>query len=86
MSNIRLLAEPSFKRRPFNLRVRAVYIKVFSMLNSFGPELKVKLGKLKEWSCLVVKGLTKTFYRSIYLGGVDFYKLKVNTVLKQVVF
>jgi hypothetical protein len=43
MSNIRLLAMPGFKRSLLNLRVRAVYIKIFGILNGFRPELKVKL-------------------------------------------
>jgi hypothetical protein len=52
------------------------------MLNSFRPELKIKPGKLKKWGSFIVKGLTKTFYRSVYLRRVDFYKLKINTILK----
>jgi hypothetical protein len=42
MSNIRLLTIPGFKEGLFNLRVGAVYIKVFNILNSFKPEFKVK--------------------------------------------
>jgi hypothetical protein len=42
MFNIRLLTVLGFKGGLFNLRVGAMHIKVFSMLNSFGPEFKVK--------------------------------------------
>jgi len=52
------------------------------MLNSFRPELKIKPGKLEKWGSFIIKGLTKTFYRSVYLRRVDFCKLKVNTILK----
>jgi hypothetical protein len=62
--------------------MRAIYIKVFGILNSFRPELKIKPGKLEKWGSFIVKGLIKTFYRSVYLRRVDFYKLKVNTILK----
>jgi hypothetical protein len=86
MFNIRLLTILYLKESLLNLRIRTIYIKVFSMLYSFRPELKVKLGKLKKWGSLIIKGLTKTFYKFIYLRRVDFYKLKVNTILKQVVF
>jgi hypothetical protein len=40
--NIRLLIILYFKGGLFNLRIRATYIKVFGILNSFGPELKVE--------------------------------------------
>jgi hypothetical protein len=42
MSNIRLLTILYFKRGLLNLRIRAIYIKVFNILNSFKLELKVK--------------------------------------------
>ena len=42
MSNIRLLTIPCFKGGLLDLRVRALYIKVFGILNSFRLELKVK--------------------------------------------
>jgi hypothetical protein len=42
MFNIRLLTILGFKRGLFNLRVGAVYIKVFNILNSFRLEFKVK--------------------------------------------
>jgi hypothetical protein len=82
MFNIRLLTILYFKGSLFNLKIRTVYIKVFSILYSFRLKLKVKLSKLKKWGSLIIKGLTKTFYRFIYLKRVDFYKLKVNTIFK----
>jgi hypothetical protein len=42
MFNIRLLIILSFKGGLFNLRVGAVYIKVFSMPNGFGLEFKIE--------------------------------------------
>ena len=42
MSDIRLLTILCFKGCLFNLGIRAIYIKVFGMLNSFRLELKVK--------------------------------------------
>jgi hypothetical protein len=42
MSNIRLSTILYFKGGLLNLGIRAIYIKVFSILNSFRPELKVK--------------------------------------------
>jgi hypothetical protein len=42
MSNIRLLIILYFKGGLLNLRIRAIYIKVFNILNSFRPELKVE--------------------------------------------
>jgi hypothetical protein len=42
MFNIRLLTILGFKGGLFNLRVGAIYIKVFSILNGFRPEFKVK--------------------------------------------
>jgi hypothetical protein len=48
MSNIRLSTVLYLKGSLLNLRMGTVYIKVFSMLYSFRPELKVKLGKLKK--------------------------------------
>jgi hypothetical protein len=48
MSNIRLLTILCLKGSLFDLRIRTVYIKVFSILYSFGLELKVKLDKLKK--------------------------------------
>jgi hypothetical protein len=42
MFNIRLLTILYFKGGLFNLGIRAIYIKVFSILNSFGLELKVE--------------------------------------------
>jgi hypothetical protein len=40
--NVRLLIILCLKGGLFNLRVRALYIKVFGMLNSFGLEFKIK--------------------------------------------
>jgi hypothetical protein len=48
MSNIRLLTMLCLKGSLLNLRIRTMYIKVFSILNSFRLKLKVKLGKLKK--------------------------------------
>jgi hypothetical protein len=42
VSDIRLLTILYFKRGLLNLRIRAMYIKVFNILNSFRPELKVE--------------------------------------------
>ena len=42
MSNIRLSTILYFKGGLLNLGIRATHIKVFGMLNSFGPELKVE--------------------------------------------
>jgi hypothetical protein len=46
MSNIRLLIKLGFKGSLLNLRVKAIYIEIFGILNGFRPELKVKLSKL----------------------------------------
>jgi hypothetical protein len=48
MFNIRLLTILYLKGGLFNLRVRALYIKVFNMLNSFGPEFKIKTKVFKD--------------------------------------
>jgi hypothetical protein len=48
MFNVRFLTELSFKGSLFNLRIRAVYIKVFSILNSFRPEFKIKTRVFKD--------------------------------------
>jgi hypothetical protein len=40
--NIRLLIILYFEGGLFNLGIRAIYIKVFGILNSFRPELKVE--------------------------------------------
>jgi hypothetical protein len=42
MSNIRLSTILYFKGGLFNLRVRALYIEIFGILNSFKLELKVE--------------------------------------------
>jgi hypothetical protein len=82
MFNIKLLTILYLKKSLFNLRIKTIYIKVFSILNGFKLKLKVKLNKLKKQGSFIIKGLIKTFYKSIYLKRVDFYKLKVNTILK----
>jgi hypothetical protein len=48
MFNIRLLTILYFKGGLLNLRVRALYIKVFSILNSFRPEFKIKTRVFKD--------------------------------------
>jgi hypothetical protein len=48
MSNIRLLIILYFKGGLLNLRVRALYIKVFNILNSFKPEFKIKTRVFKD--------------------------------------
>jgi hypothetical protein len=42
MFNIRLLIILYFKGGLLNLRVRALYIEIFNILNSFKLELKIK--------------------------------------------
>jgi hypothetical protein len=42
MFNIKLLTILYFKEGLFNLKIRAIYIKVFSILNSFRLKLKVE--------------------------------------------
>jgi len=46
MSDIKLLTELYFEGRPFNLKIKAVYIKILGIFNSFKSELKVKSSKL----------------------------------------
>ena len=70
MFNVRLLIILYFKGGLFNLRVRALYIKVFGILNSFGPEFKIKTKVFKDQCGFIIKGLTKALYRAIYLGQV----------------
>ena len=48
MSNIRLSTILCLKGGLFNLRVRASHIKVFGMLNSFGPEFKIETKVFKD--------------------------------------
>ena len=48
MSNIRLLTILYFKGGLFNLGVRALYIKVFNILNSFRPEFKIETRVFKD--------------------------------------
>jgi hypothetical protein len=46
--NIRLSTILYLKGGLFNLRVRALYIKVFGILNSFRPEFKIKTRVFKD--------------------------------------
>ena len=48
MSNVRLSTMPCFKGGLLNLRVRALYIKVFNIFNSFGLEFKIKIRVFKD--------------------------------------
>jgi hypothetical protein len=48
MSNIRLSTILYLKESLFNLRVRALYIKVFNILNSFRLEFKIKTRVFKD--------------------------------------
>ena len=48
MSNIRLSIILYLKGGLLNLRVRALYIKVFNILNSFGLEFKIKTRVFKD--------------------------------------
>jgi hypothetical protein len=67
---MRLSAMPYFKGSLFDLGVRALYIKIFGILNSFRLELEAKTRVFKKRSSLVVKGLAETFYRTVYLRGI----------------
>jgi hypothetical protein len=67
MSNIRFLTILGFKGGLFNLRIRTVYIEIFSMLNGFRLELKAKTRVFKNRCGFIVKGLTKAFYRTVHL-------------------
>ena len=60
----------SLKRSLLNLRVRALHIKVYGILNSLGLELEVKAYVFKERSCFTVNSLSKLFYGLVYLRGV----------------
>ena len=48
MFNIRLLIILYFKGGLFNLRVKALYIKVFNIFNSFKLEFKIKTKVFKN--------------------------------------
>ena len=67
MSNIRFLTILGFKRGLFNLGIRIVYIEIFSIFNSFRPELKAKTKVFKNRYGFIIKGLTKAFYKTVYL-------------------
>ena len=68
MFNVRLLTILCLKGGLFDLRVRAPYIKVFSMLNSFRLEFKIETRVFKDRCGFAIEGLTKALYRAIYLG------------------
>jgi hypothetical protein len=70
MANIRATAILSLKQSLPNLGVRASHIKVYSILNSLGPELEVKAYVLKKGSRLTVNSLSKTFYGPVYLRSI----------------
>jgi hypothetical protein len=67
---MRAIAILSLKWSLLNLRVRALYIKVYSILNSLRLELEVKAYILKEGSRFIVNGLSKLFYGLVYLRGI----------------
>jgi hypothetical protein len=67
MFNIRLLIILGFKRSLFNFGVRIIYIEIFNILNSFRLKLKAKTKVFKNRCGLIVEGLTKAFYKTIYL-------------------
>jgi hypothetical protein len=67
VSNIRLLTMPGFKGGLLNLRIRTIYIEIFSILNGFRPELKAKTRVFKNRCGFIIEGLTKAFYRTVYL-------------------
>jgi hypothetical protein len=67
---MRLSAMLCFKESLLDLSIRALYIKIFNILNSFGPELEAKTRVFKKRSSLVIKGLAETFYRTVYLRGI----------------
>jgi hypothetical protein len=68
VSNVRLLTILYFKGGLLNLKVRALYIKVFNILNSFGLEFKIKTRVFKDRCGFIIEGLIKALYRAIYLG------------------
>jgi hypothetical protein len=70
MANIRVIAILSLERSLPNLGIRALYIKVYGILNSLGPELEVKARILKKRSCFIINSLFKIFYRPIYLRSI----------------
>jgi hypothetical protein len=65
--NIRLLIILYFKGGLFNLKIKTIYIEIFNILNGFKLELKVKTKVFKNKYSLIIKDLTKTFYKTIYL-------------------
>jgi hypothetical protein len=67
MFNIRFLTILGFKGGLLNLGIRTIYIKIFSILNSFRLELKAKTKVFKNRYGFIIKGLTKAFYKTVYL-------------------
>jgi hypothetical protein len=82
VSNVRLSTMLCLKGGLLNLGVRALYIKVFGMLNSFGPEFKIETRVFKDQCGFAIEGLTKALCRAIYLGRVWLSKFQVNSILK----
>ena len=75
MFNIRLLIILCFKGGLLNLRVRALYIEIFSILNSFRLELKIETRVFQKGSSLIINYLAEAFYKSVYLRGIWLRKL-----------
>jgi hypothetical protein len=67
MSNIRLSTILGFKGGLLNLGIRTIYIEIFNIFNGFRPELKAKIRVFKNKCSFIIKGLTKAFYRTVYL-------------------
>ena len=67
---IRLLTILYLKGGLFNLRVKALYIKVFNIFNSFRLEFKIETRVFKDRCGFIIKGLTKALYRAIHLERV----------------
>jgi hypothetical protein len=67
MFNIRLSTILGFKGGLFNLRIRTMHIEIFNILNGFELELKAKTRVFKNKYSFIVKGLTKAFYKTVYL-------------------
>ena len=67
---MRATAILSLEQSLSNLRVRALYIKVYGILNGLRLELEVEAYVFKERSRFTVNGLSKPFYGPIYLRGI----------------
>ena len=74
---------PCFEGGLLDLGMRATHIKVFGMLNSFGPELEVETRVFEKRGSFAVEGLAKPFCRTVHLGRVWLGKFQVDSVLKQ---